>query len=116
VLVADELEKLGVDPRVLRPMGCGSFEPVKTGVYDAAGLRLNRRVEVFTMDSTAGDYEQVQTVPATGAAAQGNAGAVASPVVHESVEAFRAVRVLWVTGPGAARVWGLPGRCFAVGW
>lgn len=64
-LVADELARLGVDRRVLRPVACGPFEPVKTGVYDAAGLRQNRRVEVYTTEYTASDYHPVQTVPAT---------------------------------------------------
>jgi chemotaxis protein MotB len=64
VLVADELAKLGVDRRVLRPVACGPFEPVKTGVYDTVGLRQNRRVEVFTTEYTAGDYNAVATVPA----------------------------------------------------
>jgi len=63
-VVADELEGLGVDRRVLRPMACGSTEPVKTGVYDNAGLRQNRRVEIYTTEYTVSDYHQVQTVPA----------------------------------------------------
>jgi len=62
--VADELERLGVDRRVLRPQACGSAEPVKTGVYDTAGLKQNRRVEIFTTELTVSDYHQVQTVPA----------------------------------------------------
>src|SRR4029079_10617362 len=63
-VVADELEALGVDRRVLRPQACGSAEPVKTGVYDTAGLKQNRRVEIFTTEYTVSDYHQVQTVPA----------------------------------------------------
>jgi chemotaxis protein MotB len=63
-VVADELESLGVDRRVLRPQACGSAEPVKTGVYDTAGLKQNRRVEIFTTEYTVSDYHQVQTVPA----------------------------------------------------
>jgi len=63
---ADELARLGIDRRVLRPVACGSFEPVKTGAYDAASLRMNRRVEVFTTDYTASEYSPVNTVaPAT---------------------------------------------------
>jgi chemotaxis protein MotB len=64
VLVADALAKMGIDRRVLRPVACGAFEPLKTGVYDAEGLRQNRRVEVFTTDYTASDYFPTQTVPA----------------------------------------------------
>jgi len=62
--VAEELIKLGIDRRVVRPVPCGSFEPLKTGVYDPAGLKANRRVEVYTTDYTAGDYYPINTVPA----------------------------------------------------
>src|SRR5206468_8381305 len=55
-IVIDELVKLGVARHVLRPVPCGPFEPVKTGVYDPAGLRQNRGVEIFTTDYTAGEY------------------------------------------------------------
>ena len=64
-LVAEELVKLGIDRRVLRPVACGPFEPIKTGIYDTAGLRINRRAEVFTTDYTAADYSPISTVPAT---------------------------------------------------
>jgi chemotaxis protein MotB len=64
VLVADALAKDGIDRRVLRPVACGPFEPLKTGVYDPASLQQNRRVEVFTTDYTASDYFPTQTVPA----------------------------------------------------
>ncbi len=64
ILVCTEMVKLGVDQRVLRPVGCGPFEPVKTGVYDTAALRLNRRVEVFTTDYTASEYFPTATVSA----------------------------------------------------
>jgi hypothetical protein len=62
MLVADQLEKLGVDRRILRPVACGPFEPVKTGAYDAASQRQNRRVEVFTTDATASQFAPVNTV------------------------------------------------------
>jgi chemotaxis protein MotB len=61
--VADELAKLGIDRRVLRPVACGTFEPLKTGAYDPATLKSNRRAEVFTTDYTASDYFQTPTVP-----------------------------------------------------
>jgi chemotaxis protein MotB len=61
--VADELNRLGIDRRVLRPVACGTFEPVKTGAYDPVSLRNNRRAEVFTTDYTASDYFPVVTVP-----------------------------------------------------
>jgi chemotaxis protein MotB len=61
--VIDELVRLGLNRNVLRPMPCGAYEPLKTGVYDQAGLRLNRRAEVFTSDTTAGEYFPIQTVP-----------------------------------------------------
>ena len=64
--VAEELIKMGIDRRVVRPVPCGSFEPLKTGVYDAAGLKNNRRVEVYTTDYTAGDFFPINTVPAAG--------------------------------------------------
>ena len=64
--VADELVRLGINRDVLRPMPCGPFEPVKTGVYTADGLRLNRRAEVFTTDYTAtADYNAIPTVAPT---------------------------------------------------
>jgi chemotaxis protein MotB len=70
--VCDELARLGIDRRVLRPVACGCFEPVKTGAYDAESLRLNRRAEVFTTDYTAADYSPTNTVaPATQGQAAG---------------------------------------------
>jgi chemotaxis protein MotB len=68
-MVADALAKIGIDRRVLRPVACGAFEPLKTGAYDADSLRQNRRVEIFTTDYTASDYFPTQTVPAPGATA-----------------------------------------------
>ncbi|HVS72904.1 MAG TPA: flagellar motor protein MotB [Phycisphaerae bacterium] len=65
VAVADELAKLGIDRRVLRPMPCGPFEPLLTGVYDSASLRQNRRVEVFTTDHTESEFLKPRTVPAS---------------------------------------------------
>jgi chemotaxis protein MotB len=67
--VVNELVRLGIDPKVLRPVSCGAFEPIKTGVYDAAGLRQNRRVEVFTTENTVGEFFPINTVPANTAPA-----------------------------------------------
>jgi chemotaxis protein MotB len=63
--VIEEFARLGIDRRVLRPLACGPYEPLKTGAYDAATLQLNRRVEVFTTENTASDYIPINTVPAT---------------------------------------------------
>jgi chemotaxis protein MotB len=65
IAAVDELVKLGIDRRVLRPVPCGTFEPVKTGVYDAAGLRQNRRAEVFTTDNTISEFSPAKTVSAS---------------------------------------------------
>jgi len=64
VNVTEELVKIGIDRKILRPVACGGYEPRKTGVYDDASLRQNRRVEIFTTDQTVSDYFQVDTVPA----------------------------------------------------
>lgn len=64
--VMNELVKLGIDRRVLRPIACGAYEPRKLGAYDAASQRENRRVEVFATENTASDFTPVPTVPATG--------------------------------------------------
>jgi chemotaxis protein MotB len=71
VAAVDALVKLGIDRRVVRPVPCGNFEPLKTGVYDAAGLRENRRVEVFTTDNTASEFFPTHTVDADGGRAKG---------------------------------------------
>ena len=60
--VVQELIKDGIDQRTLRAMPCGAYEPVRVGVYDAAGLRENRRVEVFTTEATASDFFTAPTV------------------------------------------------------
>jgi flagellar motor protein MotB len=70
--VIHELVKDGIEERTLRPVACGTFEPLRTGVYDAASLRENRRVEVFTTEATASDFAPTPTVspdatPAAGA-------------------------------------------------
>ena len=62
--VIDELVKLGIDRRVLRPMACGAYEPLKTGLYDTASQRQNRRVDIFATETTASDYQPINTVQA----------------------------------------------------
>ena len=66
VAVVDELAKDGLDRKVLRPMACGPYEPVRTGVYDPASLQQNRRVEVYSTDLTASELAPIPTVQATG--------------------------------------------------
>jgi chemotaxis protein MotB len=65
--VVEELVRLGIERKVLRPVGAGPYEPLKTGVYDQVNLRQNRRVEVYTTDKTASEYVPASVVPATGA-------------------------------------------------
>jgi len=61
--VCDQLVKLGIDRRVLRPAACGPFEPVKQQAYGSDALRANRRVEIFSTDTTINDYNQENVVP-----------------------------------------------------
>jgi len=63
MVVIDELVRLGINRNVLRPVPCGSFEPLQVGVYTAEGHRQNRRAEVFTTDNAASEYFPQQTVP-----------------------------------------------------
>ena len=69
-VVADELVRLGIDRRVLRPVACGPFEPVKVGVYVDSGLRVNRRAEVFSTNTVISEFlplnivkDETQLVP-----------------------------------------------------
>lgn len=64
-VVAEELARLGLDRRVLRPMACGPFEPVKVAVYDTASQKANRRAEVFTTDTIVSDFFPPNVTPAT---------------------------------------------------
>jgi chemotaxis protein MotB len=73
--VAEELVKDGVKRNVLRTLACGPYEPVKTGIYDAASLRQNRRVEVYSTDTTASEFAPIPTVPAAGLGGGEKAGA-----------------------------------------
>jgi len=66
--VAALLAKTGLDARVLRPTACGANEPLRVQVYDDAGLRQNRRVEIFTTDKMISDYFPATTVPPPAAA------------------------------------------------
>ncbi len=63
--VCDALEKLGINPVVLRPVPCGTNEPAVTGVYSTEQQQFNRRVEVFATDNTAAQFSSVPTVQAT---------------------------------------------------
>ncbi len=63
--VIEEFARQGIDRKVLRPLACGPYEPLKTAAYDPATIKLNRRVEVFTTENTASDYIPINTVPAT---------------------------------------------------
>jgi chemotaxis protein MotB len=63
--VIEEFVKLGIDRRVLRALPCGAYEPLKTGVYDADTLKLNRRVEIYATENIASDFSPMNTVPAT---------------------------------------------------
>jgi chemotaxis protein MotB len=63
--VIEEFMKLGIDRRVLRALPCGAYEPLKTGVYDAEALKVNRRVEIYATENIASDFTPMNTVPAT---------------------------------------------------
>ncbi len=60
--VIQELTKNDIDQRTMRPVACGTFEPLRTGVYDPASLGENRRVEVFTTEATASEFAPTPTV------------------------------------------------------
>lgn len=63
-VVAEALAKKGIDKRVLRPVACGPFEPVKSQAYDTAAQRPNRRVEVYSTDLVISDLAPANVVPA----------------------------------------------------
>jgi len=54
--VADELIRLGADPRTIRVGGVGANEPVERKVYDPSVLDNNRRVEIIVRESLIDDY------------------------------------------------------------
>jgi outer membrane protein OmpA-like peptidoglycan-associated protein len=58
--VSDYLTNVGVDPKILRVVGCSTFEPVVQRQYTANAQSLNRRVEV---ESTPTPLEELQSPP-----------------------------------------------------
>jgi chemotaxis protein MotB len=54
--VAEELIKLGVDPRTIRVVAIGPNEPIARGAQGASNLAMNRRVEVIVRESLIDDY------------------------------------------------------------
>jgi flagellar motor protein MotB len=77
--VIQELTKDDIDQRTMRPVACGTFEPLRTGVYDAASLRENRRVEVFTTEATASEFAPTPTVSTDAAPGAGAPATQAGP-------------------------------------
>lgn len=65
-IVGDYLKQFGIDGRVIRPVACGPFEPLKVQVYDQNNMRQNRRVEVFSTESTVSDFFPSTTVKPVG--------------------------------------------------
>jgi chemotaxis protein MotB len=61
-VVADYLIAKGVEPDILRVLGCSTFEPVAQRAYSAESRQLNRRVEV---ESTATLVPELQDRPQT---------------------------------------------------
>ena len=76
--VADELSRLGIDRRLLRPVPCGANEPLKSQVYDIETRKQNRRVVLYATESTLSDYFPANYVPAATMQAAA-AGTAASP-------------------------------------
>lgn len=87
-VVAEALVKVGLDRRALRPVACGIFEPVKAQVYDVAGQRQNRRVEVYSTDTIVSEYQPNTTVKPTGevAGSTEEAGSPEKIAVHKGEE------------------------------
>jgi chemotaxis protein MotB len=73
--VADKLAADGIDRRILRPVACGPFEPLKTATYTSETQAANRRAEVFSTEATEAEYAPVLTVPAAPATASAPATA-----------------------------------------
>ena len=63
--VINELVRLGIERKVLRPLSCGPYEPIRTGLYDTVSLKQNRRVEIYATDNTASEFVPMSTVQAT---------------------------------------------------
>ena len=88
--VCDELVKLGIDRRVLRPVACGPFEPVKQQAYGSDAMRANRRVEIFSTDVTINEYNQEPVVPdVRGEEAGASTGAEGKPEAKAEAGAKR---------------------------
>jgi chemotaxis protein MotB len=69
VAVCNALQAAGIDPRVLRPVPCGTNERAQAGAYEAKQQQLNRRVEVYATDNTVSEFVQTPTVSVSPAAA-----------------------------------------------
>jgi flagellar motor protein MotB len=61
--VADYLTAAGVDPDVLRVMGCSAFEPVRQRAYSADSRAENRRVEVESTPTLVSDLQDQPATP-----------------------------------------------------
>lgn len=66
--VADQLVSRGVEPEILRVVGCSTFEPVAKRAYTEDTRVLNRRVEVESTTTLVGDLQDpARTAPVTDA-------------------------------------------------
>lgn len=82
--VGDMLVKLGIDRRVIRPVACGPFEPLRSQSYTPEALAANRRVEIYSTEATETQYFPAATVPATETAAPPDAGPASAPATQPS--------------------------------
>jgi chemotaxis protein MotB len=86
--VIEEFVKAGMDKKVLRPLPCGAYEPIRTGGSDTAAQKINRRVEVYATENIARDFAPMNTVPATearggrGERAPGGGAAAGGSLAH----------------------------------
>ena len=62
--VADELIRLGVDPRTIRVTAIGDNEPIARGTTEPAKLAGDRRVEVIIRESVIDDFTSQPTTQA----------------------------------------------------
>ena len=63
---ADYLVAKGVEPQILRVLGCSTFEPVKQRAYTPEDKQLNRRVEVESTTTLVPELQDRNPSPATG--------------------------------------------------
>ena len=56
-VVADHLVSRGVEPDILRVIGCSTFEPVIQRAYTAENRQLNRRVEIEATTALVADFQ-----------------------------------------------------------